>query len=69
MPNVYSHKVCAICGKSQSSHWGRHWSRNHPNSEIKELALGEVPSSPFKDNWIDLIEPEDLQNEYKKAAN
>jgi len=34
-----------------------------------ELALGDLPSSPFKDNWIDLIEPEDLQNEYKKAAN
>jgi hypothetical protein len=34
MPKVYASKVCAICGKSEKNHWGRHWKNNHPGAAI-----------------------------------
>ena len=36
-------KRCAICGKTEKSHWRRHWARQHPGEEPRELKEGKRP--------------------------
>jgi hypothetical protein len=33
-----------------------------------ELAVGEIPTQPFDDSWLFMIEPESLRNKYMSAA-
>jgi hypothetical protein len=61
MPKTHTIKVCAICGKAEGRNWAYHWKTQHPDSQIQKLALGDLPSNPFKKNWLDLIEPEELR--------
>jgi predicted alpha/beta hydrolase family esterase len=68
MPNNYKTKVCALCGKSQSDHWARHWKNQHPSSDIRELIPGEEPVQPFDENWLYLIKPLSLGEIYESAA-
>ena len=55
MPSIHKIKVCAICGKSESTHWTRHWKSKHPSQLKNELYPGEIPSAPFDKNWINAI--------------
>jgi len=64
MPKIYRNKVCSICGKSEGSNWTRHWKRQHPNSMVEELAKGALPTHPYDENWIYLIKPISLRDQY-----
>ena len=68
MPLIRKHKVCAECGKSESVHWARHWSRHHPDKQKKALAPGESPSNPYEESWMYLIEPLSLREQFLWAA-
>ena len=68
MPKTNKTKVCGLCGKSEGTHWARHWRNQHPSSDIKELTPGEVPSDPFDESWLYLIKPLSLHQIYESAA-
>jgi hypothetical protein len=68
MPKAYKTKVCAICGKSEDAHWARHWKNQHPLSVIRELTPGEVPSDPYDESWLYLINPLSLREVHESAA-
>jgi hypothetical protein len=51
MPRSYKQRVCYLCGKVEESKWKRHWERNHPGQEIKELDDGRLPVAPHSNNW------------------
>jgi predicted alpha/beta hydrolase family esterase len=68
MPNVYSIKICAICGKAETSHWGRHWKNNHPGASIQELQPGDMPSEPFNQSWLKNIVPISLREKFMTPA-
>ena len=67
MPNQRKIRVCGHCGKAPTNHWRQHWN-THPLEKMVELKPGEVPISAFKENWLELIEPKSLRDEFLTAA-
>ena len=68
MPNTRKIKVCAICGKSEGSHWALHWKRYHPGAKMQELPLGGIPIEPYDESCFKLNEPSSLvENEATTA--
>ena len=65
MPKTNKTKVCAICGKSEATHWARQWKNQHHGSDIHELTPREVPSDPFDESWLYLIKPLSLRQIYE----
>lgn len=53
MPRV-TPKVCAICGKEETTGWNSHWKRKHRNDSIKEL-LSKSPYVPWCNNWFNFL--------------
>ena len=68
MPITNKIKVCAICGKSESTHWTYHWKSKHPNEQKTELHPGQTPSAPFIDDWINAIKCEKTRDIYLQAT-
>jgi len=67
MPKTYKIKICTNCGKAEGKNWARHWKKQHPVEEIKELFPGEAPSHPFDDNWVYLIKNKKLKELFKNG--
>ena len=61
-------KVCALCGKASSGNWARHWKNNHPGAAIMELQPGDIPTDPYDESWLKLIEPISLRKLYMTTA-
>jgi hypothetical protein len=61
-------KVCALCGKASSGNWARHWKNNHPGVAIMELQPGDIPTDPYDESWLKLIEPISLRKLYMTTA-
>ena len=68
MPTNHKIKVCSYCGKSEGKNWARHWNQQHPSEEIKELAPGQAPNTPFDENWLYIINDKTVQELFKTRA-
>ena len=68
MPKANNFKVCSICGKSESTHWARHWKNKHSTASVRELLPGETPSNPYDESWLYLIKPLTLRELFMTAA-
>ena len=54
-------KICKECGKSETTYWTRHWTRNHgidqegknrpPLREIQIDDPSDVPLRPYVKDW------------------
>ena len=61
MLNSHKVKVCASCGKAEGKNWARHWKKYHVGVDVKELPLGGVPTDPYDESWLYLIQPLSLR--------
>ena len=68
MPKANKIKVCAMCGKSDSTNWAQHWTMKHPNEQKTELHPGQTPRAPFTDDWINAIKCEKTREVYLQAT-